>query len=262
MPRRHGRARPTRIKATATFQHFTMLPLELRQRIWELSIESRRIPVGGFPHDIYNEALRPPPAPPPAVFQVHSEARSYLKRYYTKAFTTESPSRYTWINFEIDTVFLRQWAIPRFWAELRSVRHLSIEIDDGESFYLDHIITAADCPFLESLELRPCNAGSNTWTREWDQYMAMCYYRDNPVHFRTTVVCPIPGHPVPELNPENYLKTDRDLVRKLHRKYPESWDSDFDPWESDQDPERCEAGWRHAPGCACPSSERWAPRFR
>lgn len=247
-----------------TFHHFTSLPLELRQRIWELTIQPRRVPVGDFSYSSYSPAPPPPPVPPPGALQACVESRSHLARYYVKAFVTESPPRYTWINFDIDTIFMRERTIKQFEAERRSVRHLSVEVNDGDHFfYYVGWPTEASYPLLENLEIRPSDAGNDGWTREWDQMMHGYYYNDNPVRFRTTVVCLIPGTPVPELNPDNYLKVDRDLVRKIYRETPGGhWEPGYDsPWDSDEFPDRCEPGWRHAPGCDCPSSDRWAPRF-
>lgn len=58
-----------------------------------------------------------------------------------KAFATESAPGYAWINFDIDTVCTRQWTIPKFPAELLSIRHLSIEINDVEFYYYKFLST-------------------------------------------------------------------------------------------------------------------------
>jgi 2EXR family protein len=66
---------------TAAFYLFGLLPLELRYRVWELSMESRRVPVGDFkPIYFATVPLYPPPIMLlPAILHACIESRSYLE---------------------------------------------------------------------------------------------------------------------------------------------------------------------------------------
>ncbi|KAH7349676.1 hypothetical protein B0T11DRAFT_133787 [Plectosphaerella cucumerina] len=252
---------------SATFHHFTSLPAELRQYIWELSMEPRRVPVGNFfPVGTFEPPAppTPPPAAPPAALQACAESRSCVELHYVKALFTDD-SRYTWINFDIDTVCMRQSTILEFPDELLSIRHLSIDCNSS-AFFWDHVIFCIKpMPLLEDLEIRPIHEfESNEWWAEWEWMMEDYYYNENPVRFRTTVLCSDPDSDVLELTQDNYLKFYRDSYRKQYTEDPESFPEDVELPDSDDDidaPHRCLPGWRHAPGCACPPEERWAPRF-
>jgi 2EXR family protein len=209
---------------SATFHNFASLPAELRQHIWELSMEPRRVPVGDFlPVATFEPPAppTPPPVAPPAALQACAESRLCLELHYVEAFVTED-SRYTLINFDIDTVCMRQSTILEFPDELLSIRHLSIDCNSS-AFFWDHVI--------------------------------FCI---KPMLFSD------PDSDVLELTQDNYLKVYRDSYRRQYAEDPESFPPDVElpDWDDDIDaPHRCLPGWRHAPGCACPPEERWAPRL-
>lgn len=251
------------------FHLFELLPLELRHRVWELSMEPRRVPVGRFRPVVTGSS--PPPRPPriappriapPAVLHVCAESRSYLQRYYLRAFAETSPPRYTLINFDMDTVCTRQETVldlyENFRADFFRIKHLSVDTNDCDYFH-DHIVSHCEwLPLLQALEIRPVHEHS-TWWLPWDSLMKEWYYRDDAVRFWTTIISPVDHDRFAEINPDNYLQAERHRIRNQYAEMPEQYDSDFEAWDSDD--EVCHVGWRHMSACECPSSELWAPRY-
>ncbi|KAH7361685.1 hypothetical protein B0T11DRAFT_338669 [Plectosphaerella cucumerina] len=247
---------------TTSFPKFGLLPLEIRQRIWELSMERRRVPVGDFPviSDEWGaeSGPRPPAVPPPAVLQACVESRSYLDRYYVKAFTIVSPPRYTWINFDMDTVCLRQRTVEKFTKDVLPIRYLSIDGISTEEYegwiaYIDSCV-----PLLADLEIRPIHEPVEWWVR-WEALMTLWYYNDHPKPFRTTIIGPADYQFVPELTQDNFAKVRRDHLRRQYTEKPENFLPGTEMWDSDDD--ECHPDWRHVPGCECPPEERWALRI-
>ncbi|KAH6687740.1 hypothetical protein F5X68DRAFT_261106 [Plectosphaerella plurivora] len=184
--------------AATTFHRFPLLPLELRHLIWDHCIEPRRVEV---PQEDYHHEPPPVPARAPVLLHVCSESRSWVKRYYTKAiFIKKEPYHFYWINYDIDMIHVSDEILYSL-SKRRSIKHLSITVKDPDRFRGSH------WPRLESLQIWPCDAGGKTWLHQWDFKMEMYYYTDdNTAPFRMTVVNPS-HNPVPELNPDNYLKT-------------------------------------------------------
>ncbi|KAH6685444.1 hypothetical protein F5X68DRAFT_210161 [Plectosphaerella plurivora] len=218
-----------------TFHCFAQLPLELRQRIWELSIEPRRVRVGGFSHSVYyTKTPSFPPSPPPPTLQVCAESRDYIQRYYNKAFVKGSPPRYTWVNFDMDTICMRDSSFPDFPAELALIKHLALEIPWDDEFFVRLVIVPGikdncgmivigEMPLLENLEF-PMHLGD---IEQWVSYMESWYDLDmyRP-RFRARVVSKDPNHEPREINQDNYRKVDRDQRRKRMLEHPEWFDSD------------------------------------
>ncbi|KAH7309536.1 hypothetical protein B0I35DRAFT_482298 [Stachybotrys elegans] len=220
----------------ASFHPFKRLPLELRQRIWDLGIEPRRIHLGELPS----------PAHP--LLHVCAESRSYLQHHYVKV-TINKPPHYAWINLDVDIICLsdHQLVYPTF--DIGPMKRLSVSTKDAEWFWWHIPDLLVDMQSLEDLEIRPSPASvapDADWWREWDSLMEMWYYADSPVQFHTRIVSPYSGHQVPEIRPDNYLKVERDARRRQLLDVSDSED-DVDA------PHRFRAGWRHAPGCKCPS---------
>ncbi|KAH6694058.1 hypothetical protein F5X68DRAFT_48708 [Plectosphaerella plurivora] len=247
------------------FHQFMLLPPEIRQLVWELSMEPRRVPVGDFSYGPNNYMPAPPPAPLPAIPQACAESRTFLIRHYVKAFFTESPPRYTRINFNIDTVVLRKQTLLKFPADLPFIRHLSVEVNNTQHFIWK--VNLSSVKLLQNLEVRPCNPADDDWFLEWSPVMERSYHRADPVPYRTTIISPIRGHYIPELNPENYLKLNRDRIRRIvvnnpsYWRYPPDWNSVPGPWDSDDEAEICRPGWKHLPDCRCTPVNRWAPVY-
>lgn len=91
----------------STFHPFPRLPLELREWVWELSLEPRTVRVSKNPIDKETARIfcyQPPPALPQPVLHACAESRSYLLCYYTKAFADLDGTKYHWINLDVDSI--------------------------------------------------------------------------------------------------------------------------------------------------------------
>ncbi|KAJ0327482.1 hypothetical protein COL5a_005861 [Colletotrichum fioriniae] len=64
------------------------------------------------------------------------------------------------------------------------------------------------------------------WWADWDDMMASCYFRDNPVAFYTRIL--YPKYPPYEINPENYLKVERAHRRKLVAEHPDWYEQGYE----------------------------------
>ncbi|KAH7368157.1 hypothetical protein B0T11DRAFT_276542 [Plectosphaerella cucumerina] len=246
---------------TAAFHLFGSLPLELRQRVWELSMESRRVPVGDFKpiHFATTPPYPPPIMPPPAILHACTESRSYLEQYYyTRVFDKDSFPRYVWVNLDLDTVCMRQQTLVDLSGKLPPVKHLSIDCNEMD-YYYDYTMREVDClRLLEDLEIRPVSESQHWWD-PWYSVMRDLYYHGNPSRYRTTIIRPDNTftEEVPEINPDNYLQVQRHYTRIRYAKDPSNFPPDFEAWDSDD--EECHPGWRHVPGCTCSSDELYAP---
>ncbi|KAI1353219.1 hypothetical protein F5Y01DRAFT_63619 [Xylaria sp. FL0043] len=246
----------------STFHPFPRLPLEIRQQIWDLSVEPREVAIG-------QPLRRRRRSQPPPLLQACSESRSWIQRRYTKFFETKTtPARegqpkqdcliYSWVNVNTDTVYCDQCALEKVANGLPFVRWFIIEVDDPELWYYNYCSTLSHMDrALETVTiLHPPPFSKTTpfdsrWWGEWDDWMEILYFRCDPVQFYTRIVWP--EHPeAGEINPDNYLKIERDARRELWGRNPDEWgevsDDDDDRMSA---PGRFRLGWRHVPGCNC-----------
>ncbi|KAG7135995.1 hypothetical protein HYQ46_008804 [Verticillium longisporum] len=89
----------------AAFHPFPRLPAELRLQIWHLAAQPRLLVIGKASADAtdFTSPTRPPP-----LTQACREART--SGPYEKAFfSSGSPPRYAWANFDLDTIHLRRF---------------------------------------------------------------------------------------------------------------------------------------------------------
>ncbi|KAH7354240.1 hypothetical protein B0T11DRAFT_321026 [Plectosphaerella cucumerina] len=254
------------------FHHFTLLPFELRQHIWELSIEPRRVVVRprGVTFETKEERMwyggvdpcLPPLTMAPGSLHACTESRSYLLRYYTKAFLRDSAPFYIWVNFDIDTICVIDQGLVGFPEEMRLIKHLHLEIrtpEDEEPFdWTMGYHELRHMPLLEDLEI-PTESGREWWAQglEW---MIDWYYHEHhdPVRFRARIVCDDPDDEVSEVNPDNYLKVGRDGMRKRWLEHPDFFSENPEFPDSDDDTQ-CQPRWRHVTGCGCSREDRWPP---
>ncbi|RYP72591.1 hypothetical protein DL771_004086 [Monosporascus sp. 5C6A] len=233
-----------------TFHAFPCLPFELRQRIWELSMGPREVAVG-------RELARRLRTLPPPVLHACAESRSHLQRRYTKTFATGTPPRFSLVNFDIDTIYCSQGELEEFESDVPLIRWLIIESVDPDTFYYKFGHPLSDANALETLTILHIQPGiiHDEWWLEWDDIMEGWYFRDDPVRFYTRII--YPDHPATiEINPDNYLKVERDWRRKRVAEAPEDFGTDYEVSDSDDDvcaPGRSRTGWRHVDGCNCPS---------
>ncbi|KAH7303637.1 hypothetical protein B0I35DRAFT_446345 [Stachybotrys elegans] len=227
----------------SSFPLFKRLPLELRQRIWTMAMEPRLI-------HVRNGSTLPGP---PTLMHACAESRSHLRRHYVQAFGGDGSGPYAWVNFDMDTICVSDWELSKNVLQDAPVKHLSVTTsDDGEFFWYRDTGVVVGIKSLQHLEVRPLSQTPGykvDWWREWDSLMELWYYADVPVPFRTTIIGPYPGHKVPEITPDNYLRVERDARRER-----EPLDDVSDSEDDVDAPHRYRA-WRHAPGCDCPSQQ-------
>ncbi len=259
----------------STFHHFSRLPSELRSRIWELSIEPRDVVLRHAPSRVPTWRS---PTPPLAAMQVCRESHSVIQGFYDKAFVNvQAPSatvargsgleRYIRINFNIDTICVRQSSPPFLteWPESAKVRRLKVELWDDEYFWPGRCVGKADGQYLvdfkrlEFLTIVYQQAGiglSPTWLDEFYDMMAEYYYTCNQVPFDTRVV---------HADPKNGELTRYNFVKKDYEETRQSWQEgrDFREDPNEPFPETNSFPWTHV-GCDCKdvaaTQSRW--RFR
>lgn len=252
-----------------TFFPFPRLPLELRRRVWEMSVEPREVAVGPG-------LVRRGRSPPPAWLQVCGEARTYFRTKYRKVYGSEENLDvgglqqkeqdfhiYAWVNVDIDVVYCSQYPLKQVTCELPSVRWLIVETRDEEFwFYRDCSPLTDICSALETVTILhppPSRPGGvvrfdNRWWSEWDSWMESVYFTCAPVTFRTRIIWPeFPE--AGEVNPDNYLKLERDARRETKARYPDFWEEGYEVSDDDDErmsaPHRFRTGFRHADGCNC-----------
>ncbi|WYZ42425.1 hypothetical protein EsH8_VI_000124 [Colletotrichum jinshuiense] len=236
----------------STFHHFLQLPLELRQHIWELSVEAREVAVGD------NLAYRSRSLSPP-VMHACAESRSHLRGYYTKVFSTKkATNQYTWVNFDIDTIYASQWTLKDLVAELPFIQQLIVEGRDSETFFYEYCHPLYKMQALKTLTILHMESPGTLdpeWWMGWDSLMEQFYFGDDQVPFYTKLVNP-EDPTISEINKDNYLKVERDWRRKRLAEDPSSWDPGYEVSDDDDEvmsgPGRFRTGWHHVNGCNCP----------
>jgi hypothetical protein len=232
------------------FHPFPRLPLELRQSIWEFAMEPREVAVG------WGLKFRPLTQPPP-ILHVCAEARSHLQGHYTKSFTRGSPSKFSLVNFDVDTVYCSVSCLASCRdSDLPSVQRLIVECWESEHFFRDSgraLYMASSLRSVTILHYGP-DAEGEDWWMGWDSMMEEWYYRDDPVAFRARIISLEDPHHI-EINQDNYLKLERDW-RRAHQPTLEE-EPDYQGMSDSEDdvdaPWRFRMGYRHVEGCSCPS---------
>lgn len=177
---------------------FFRLPLELRQRIWALSMNPQdvSIDVVGRCNSHFKHFKSSTPAP--ALMLVCGESRSYLEAHYSKAFSQGWQPRYIWFNFYIDTIRINACRLCDFLAVggCNSIRKLTIECTMGhESFCVDcwDHVRDLDGTSIETLTIIQMYEGQkedlkeDKWWHVWHSFMCELYHRDDPVSFSAKI---------------------------------------------------------------------------
>ncbi|PVH84965.1 hypothetical protein DL98DRAFT_511907 [Cadophora sp. DSE1049] len=90
------------VSAPFTFAPFQRLPVELRLKIWSLTVEKRIV------HIEWSRPRRQCLSPDiPAILQVSREARAEGLKMYQTAFNTSDSTTPVYINFGLDTIYFR-----------------------------------------------------------------------------------------------------------------------------------------------------------
>ncbi len=262
------------------FHPFPRLPVELREYIWELSMEPRIVairPLDGPRHDPYEDeqdsfapqefldaceearsALQlryPERTPPPHLLHVCAESRSLLQRHYRKAFAVRAPPQYSWVNFDMDTVCMSDVDLKGFVAEVPLIRRLILE-----SQYSDVFSRSCDAPLLNATALKMLTIldvdwrNGERWFRPWVSVMRTFYHGCDVVPFDTRIKRVHDPNAI-EITRDNYPKAHRCRVRcpaQGHRRLLTGWERNWELSEDDVE------SWlirpwpgRHVEGCNC-----------
>ncbi|KAH7007286.1 hypothetical protein EDB80DRAFT_456810 [Ilyonectria destructans] len=119
----------------STFHPFARLPLELRTRIWEMTVEPRNVEVR-FKDEFRVEGsvyYWMSSTPGPGILQACHEARNL--GLYQRAFSFGNKPRYTWVNFEMDMISLGDTDIRNIVDERLDIRRLRFERESDEWFF-------------------------------------------------------------------------------------------------------------------------------
>jgi hypothetical protein len=121
---------------------FPRLPKELRLQIWNHAIcEPRTVAIQNKwttsrTAGLYTARRNPPPA----TLQANQESRSQALTIYTTAFRNGVEPRYTYVNFDIDTIFVTDWDLKEIESKDRAkIRKLSVEVG-GEFIFLGYVL--------------------------------------------------------------------------------------------------------------------------
>lgn len=177
--------------AATTFHCFPRLPFDLRRIIWGLAVSPRTITCAGgpkvpLPGDT-SAYLEDPwegahwtmygygTTPPPPLLQACSESRSVAisDRLYSAALwpawvrIPQSP-RYTWVNYEVDTIQLPTYLLI-FLAEEDKMQIRRAVLDGGDNWkgadFFTHIYIEYDMIYMQSLQELRILTGDNVG--EW-----------------------------------------------------------------------------------------------
>ena len=195
------------------FHPFPRLPLELREYIWEFSIESRIVAIrpldgprpdpyeyeqGSFvPQELFDvcedarSALKswyPERASPPRLLHVCAESRSHLQRYYRKVFAVRMSPQYSWVNFDVDTVCMSDADLKGFDAEVPLIRRLILESQYPDLFARSCLEPLWDAAALETLAILDVDLRyGERWSKAWVRLMQTFYHGCAVVPFDTRI---------------------------------------------------------------------------
>ncbi|KAM5358271.1 hypothetical protein ACJZ2D_015429 [Fusarium nematophilum] len=151
----------------ATFHPFARLPLELRIRIWAMTVEPRTVEVrfktefrtGGTVFYAMSST------PMPGTLQACQEARNL--GLYRRAFTYGDKPRYIWVNFEMDMISIGDTDLRDIVDEQLDIRRLRFERENNEWFF--HFESKELEEFANLVEVHViCLAGFFDWLEAWE----------------------------------------------------------------------------------------------
>lgn len=247
----------------AIFHPFPRLPLELRQRIWEISAQQpRELPMQYAVDDEQTpKRIRHwySPTKAPALLYTCAESRSHLQsNIYSRAFKTGSHPRYTWVNFEVDTIRIPQELLRSIVDEWNPIRHLALECKSF-NFFWDHYLVDLRAFIITGLNTLaiidtggPKGRVNDGWWEAWTHnLMVDFYYRCDPYPFYTSVVAPSDPNGV-EVNSRDYVRQFRAYRKASEAAAPPDERPDYsDESDSDDGRERWFGPWRHTDSCTC-----------
>ncbi|KAF2809811.1 uncharacterized protein BDZ99DRAFT_36873 [Mytilinidion resinicola] len=164
----------------ATFHPFPRLPVELRARIWEMTVEPRTVEIR------LAHAAQPSichlfsSTPVPATLQACHEARTH--GLYQQAFSEiyyQVPSdgaewRYVWLNLDIDMISIGQTSFFVFKSVAPTIKRLKFERENSdEGFY--HWESSEIRDFVNVKEIHVvCADGMGAWHKATYEHYFPC----------------------------------------------------------------------------------------
>lgn len=191
----------------------------------------------------------------PAILVACTEAWTHVQTFYTKSFPIGTPSKFSWVNFDIDTVYCSDVELSHCSKEIPLTQRLIVECTDSDGFYYHHgrSLYAAKALDMVTILHFGIDAVRETWWREWDDILEEWYYRDDPIRFYTKIIS-VDDPSSFEVNFKNFLRIEREWRRNNPPPVEESPDYQVSDSDDDVDAEwRYRMRYRHVDGCSCPS---------
>lgn len=237
----------------STFHPFPRLPLELRQKVWTMAREPRRVVPRGYTRE------KQAPAQPPVLLAVCRGSRAYLLgHHYVQAFAGPDSAQCQYVDFDIDFIYLSQYTLEDHPRELPLIQNLEVEGLESDTFTHQYVSGLYRMPALRKVVILSLESffSDNEWHESWDYMMEKFYFRDDPVPFDVRILGPggEGNSGIPEINRRNYLKVSRDFRRRQRAKYPDFFDPDDIVSDSDEEPGApggFRLGYHHVAGCNC-----------
>jgi hypothetical protein len=146
--------------------------MELRLRVWELTVEPRTVDVSmsdPYLSSLFDNPLPVTNTPVPAPLQTCRESRRELEKHYQRGFVElrnrdDFGLRYVWVNFEIDIIYIGDGNHLRLYKAVASqIQRLRFEAEfSDEAFYRS---STKNLQYFTSVKeiFVVCMDGMNTW---------------------------------------------------------------------------------------------------
>jgi len=153
----------------AVFRPFIRFPLEIRARVWELTVEQRTVDVGyvtQWEHSSGRVRLHVVSSTPlPAVLQSCREARN--QGLYQQAFREGRSPRYLWVNFKVDVISIGHTDFDYLEPERLLIRRIIFERENDETFLYLTRLDLEKFDRLEEIQV-VCVDGLLMWQEAWE----------------------------------------------------------------------------------------------
>ncbi|KAK7966303.1 uncharacterized protein PG986_000580 [Apiospora aurea] len=194
------------------FHPFPRLPPELRQQIWQLSLEPRELIIRS--NNLSQTALQ---AKPPAQLHACHESRAYLAgRLYVQAFRTkQNANLYDWVNFDADIIYANSFSLGRL-SDQKLARTQRLVLAGVDSFFFlnqHYDELRRRMPALRDATVLSRGLDGvleETWLDGWAQGFFKLYHNEKEgavsIYLRTLAPHDRKAWTAAELNPDNYYE--------------------------------------------------------
>jgi hypothetical protein len=152
-----------------TFHPFPHLPDELRLQIWRLAAsQPRTLTMHAYPPQSRDVDYLVSPDPIPALIHTCHESRMEALMSYTKAFSCGVGPRYTWVNFNLDTIRVHDYDLKKISdADKAAMKYVDVEVRDVDSFCYFYMNDLSTTRSLKQLRILSFVDHSELWDWLW-----------------------------------------------------------------------------------------------